>query len=172
MTALVRRVKQFLRAYRATIEPREMIGLSEYLDPAQRALFSRMAVSDQRHCLDLFYSLREQLGADGPLLQAALLHDVGKSAAPIRLWHRVAYVLLGKLSERARANLCARGGRGWRIPFFVLAHHTGLGADLALKSGCSGEVVALIRSHQRPVSPLMQLPAQSRMLALQAADDD
>ena len=172
MTAAVRRVKQFWRACRATVEPREMNGLSEYLDPAQRALFARMAVSDQRHCFDLFYSLRERMGTDGPLLQAALLHDVGKSAAPVRLWHRVAYVVLGKLSGRARAKLCARRGTGWRVPFFVLAHHTDLGADLALKAGCSGEVVALIRSHQRPVNPVMPLPAQSRLLALQAADDD
>ena len=172
MTASVRRVKQFWRAFRATVEPREMNDLSEYLDPAKRALFSRMAVSDQRHCLDLFYSLRERMGADGPLLQAALLHDAGKSAAPIHLWHRVAFVLLGNLSPRARAKLCARGDRPWRVPFFVLAHHTDLGADLALKAGCSGEVVALIRSHQRPVNPVMSLPVQSRLLALQAADDD
>jgi hypothetical protein len=172
MITAVRRVKQFWRACRATVEPREMNGLSEYLDPAQRALFARMAVSDQRHCLDLFYSLRGRMGADGPLLQAALLHDAGKSAAPIHLWHRVAYVLLGKFSQRARAKLCARGDRRWRVPFFVLAHHTDVGADLALKAGCSGEVVALIRSHQRPVNPVMPLPEQSRMLALQAADDD
>ena len=172
MTARVRRVKQFWRACRAAVEPREMYGLSEYLDPSQRALFARMTVSDQRHCLDMFYSLRERLGADGPLLQAALLHDSGKSAAPVRLWHRVVYVLLGRLSEPARSKLCAHGGRGWRAPFFVLAHHTDLGADLALKAGCSAEVVALIRSHQRPISPVMPLPSHRRLLALQSADDD
>jgi hypothetical protein len=54
----------------------------------------------------------------------------------------------------------------------VLAHHTDLGADLALKAGCSSEVIGLIRSHQRPVTQVMPLPAQSRLLALQAADDD
>ena len=172
MTAAVRRMKQFWRACRATVEPRELTGLSEYLDPAQRILFARMMVSDQRHCLDLFYSLRERMGTDGPLLQAALLHDVGKSVAPVRLWHRVVYVLLGRLSRGARAKLCARDDQGWRAPFFVLAHHTDLGADMALEAGCSAEVVALIRSHQRPVSPVMPLPVLSRLLALQSADDD
>ena len=172
MTVAARRVKQFWRALHAAVEPREMNALSEYLDPAQRTLFARMTVSDQRHCLDLFYSLREHMGADGPLLQAALLHDVGKSAAPVHLWHRVAFVLLGKLSPRARAKLCGRPGRGWRVPFFVLAHHTDLGADLARMAGCSTEVVALIRSHQRPVSPVTPQPVRSRLLALQAADDD
>jgi hypothetical protein len=172
MTTALHRVKQFWRAYRAEVEQRELTGLSEYLDPAQRALFARMSVGDQRHCLDLFYALRERVGIDEPLLHAALLHDAGKSAARIHIWQRVAYVLLGKLSQRLRAKLCASPERGWRHPFYVLAHHTDLGADLAAQAGCSDEVVALIRCHQRPVNPVLPMLAQSRLLALQAADDD
>jgi putative nucleotidyltransferase with HDIG domain len=172
MKTAVHRVKQLWRACSAEVEPREIAELSEYLNPEQRALFARMSVGDRRHCLDLFYALRERMGVDEPLLQAALLHDVGKSEALIHIWQRVAYVLLGKLSVRLRAKLCASARRGWRYPFFVLAHHAGLGADLARQAGCSDEVVALIGSHQRPLNPVLPIPAQGSLLALQAADDD
>ncbi len=156
---------------KAEVRPQELTVLSEYLNPAQRALFVGMSRSDQRHSLDLFYKLREAGEIDEALLQAALLHDVGKSLGRIGLWQRVAYVLLGKVSRRWRARFCAKPQRGWRHAFFVLAHHTQLGAEMARQAGCSEEVIALIREHQAPVTSIIPLPSQRKLRVLQAADD-
>lgn len=174
MSTVLHRIKQFVRAWRARVEPRELKLLSEYLDSAQRALFVKMAVSDQRHSLDLFYALRARGETDEALLQVALLHDVGKSQARIQLWQRVAYVLMGRLARRWRERFCASPARDWRYPFFVLAHHTELGAELAARAGCSEEVVALIRNHQRPITAQLALPilAQRKLRVLQAADNE
>ncbi len=174
MNTIFHRIKQFIRATRASVAPRELAALAEYLDPAQRALFAQMVVSDQRHSLDLFYILRGQGETDDALLQAALLHDAGKSQTRIHLWQRAVFVLMGKLSRRLRERFCASPCRNWRYAFFVLAHHTDLGAEMAQRAGCSDEVVALIRNHQRSITAQLSLPmpSQRKLRVLQAADNE
>jgi putative nucleotidyltransferase with HDIG domain len=171
MKAMAHRFQQFFRALRATVSPAERLLLREYLSREQRALFTRMTLSDQRHCLDLFYTLRDKGESDEALLQAALLHDVGKSEARIYLWQRVTYVLMGKVSKRWRNRFCDRSDRDWRYAFFVLAHHTEIGAALANRAGCADEVVELIRAHQSPITPKIPSAARRKLRALQAADN-
>jgi putative nucleotidyltransferase with HDIG domain len=171
MTTLLHRVKQFFRAWQAKVAPPELLMLREYLSSEQRTLFNRMSLSDQRHSLDLFYTLRDKGETDDALLQTALLHDVGKSAARIHLWQRVAYVVMGKVSRRWRKRFCDQPQRDWRYAFFVLAHHMEIGAALANRAGCADEVVELIRAHQSPITPKIPSAARRKLRALQAADN-
>lgn len=102
-------------------------------------------------------------GHDDPVVwRAALLHDVGKAAAPIRLWHRVAFVLLGAVAPGAREML-ARRSIGWRGGFFALAHHQRIGAAVLRGAGADPAIVALVGG--------TSLPEDRRRRLLEEADE-
>jgi hypothetical protein len=157
------RVGQFFRAAFARIEPHERACIRQYLTPAQAALFEQMARADQRHGLDVLYALQRAGYDDRALLQAALLHDVGKAAVRLTLWHRVAVVLIGRFAPHWLDRL-ARDQRWWAAAFAAQVRHPEVGAQRAAEAGCSAEVVDLIRRHQDPDS------GDSRLAALQSAD--
>lgn len=134
-----------------------------------------MALRDQRHSLNVLYTL-VAAGNDQPdLLAAALLHDVAKTVQPgrrLRMPHRVAIVLTNALWPDLVQRLAREDPADWRYPFYVHLHHPAQGAALAREAGCSELTAALIGRHQdRLVDP----PAneEDRLLALlQAADDE
>lgn len=143
--AAVSRVRQFLAAVRARISDDEMAVLEQYLAPSQRNLFWAMSPIDQRHCLDVFNNLLQQGHSDLDLLRAALLHDVGKRG--IRLWHRVAGVLLEAFWPPQLEKLAVNRPQSWLYGFYIYRHHADLSAEWAERSGCSSSVVELIRGH-------------------------
>ena len=142
------RAWQFFRAAFARVHKHEYALVERYLLPAQVALFRRMAPCDRRHGLDVFYTLRDAGYQDRALLQAALLHDVGKAAARLTIWHRVGVVLMGRLVPDWLARLAA-DGRGWRAPLAAHAQHAQTGALWATRVDCSLDTVELIRLHHR-----------------------
>lgn len=159
--AAIYRVQQFARAVGAWFRPdgADETLLARYLAPDAVALFRTMPHYDQQHALRVAQTLRAQGQDDADLLAAALLHDVGKSASGgpgasrvsrLRLWHRVATVLMRAL----RPGLLEQIGRdepgSWRRAFYVQQHHAALGAELARRAGCSARTEALIRDHEDP----------------------
>ena len=86
------------------------------------------------------------------LIEAALLHDVGKAQAKITVWHRTLIVLLGALRPGWLAPLTRPPtpgqARSWRYPFYVARRHAALGADLCAEAGCAPETVTLVRLHE------------------------
>jgi hypothetical protein len=83
-------------------------------------------------------------GLDDPdLLQAALLHDVGKGGH-LRLWHRVAGVLLEAIVPRLLERW-ANGVAGPENAWWVYLHHGKLSADLAELAGVNRRAVAIMR---------------------------
>lgn len=181
------RVGQFAMSLWPRVAQDERALLTLWLPPKAANLFLSMGRRDQRHSLNVFYTLRSA-GLEQPdLLAAALLHDVGKSAYEgrrLRLWHRVAIVLLAAFAPRQLARLSARGDtcrcqpQSWRYPFYLHAAHPELGARLAQEAGCSELTVALIRRHQMRLladQPSVMLrpegDEESLLATLQAADD-
>jgi len=166
----VYRVAQFMRALLGRVRSDELAVVDEYLTPLQRALFRRQSRYDQRHSLDVFFDLRAQGETNEDLLQAALLHDVGKE----RLWLgvRVAVVLLEAFYPEGLRWLARRERWGpWRNPFFIHRAHPLRGAILAQAAGCSPTTVALIRRHQEPLAGNPDIDPLAPLLArLQAAD--
>jgi putative nucleotidyltransferase with HDIG domain len=154
MSALYR-IQQFARAAGSWVRPAQIDAgpVSRYLSPAGIELFRAMPRYDQRHALAVFHSLWAEGQKEPDLLVAALLHDVGKTWHPtggVRLWHRVAAVLLRSLSPELLEQISQDQPGSWRQPFFVQEHHAAISAELAEQVGCGSRVVELIRRHEDP----------------------
>lgn len=116
----------------------------------------------RRHAVDVCRRLYEQGWRDSALLQAALLHDVGKGRQPLLL--RAVVVLFEQLAPWAIARL----GTGSTGPWAFLYRdrmHAAVGADLILKAGGAPEIARIVAAHYDPV------PDDERIRALQLVDD-
>ncbi len=148
--------------------------------PDQQQLFARMSPNDQRHALAVARSLQQAGYHDRALLQAALLHDVGKSLGQ-PIIHRVLIVLLEAFWPAALKRLSAPssppclqrgpGGDWWRHPFVIHAQHPDIGAEWARTAGCDPLAVGLIARHQEILSPAPTGPEDELLAALQWADN-
>jgi hypothetical protein len=158
------RSRQFFGALRAEVGEDDRVRVARVLGPELERLFYTMDLRDQRHGLDVLGSLERRGHDDDVLLAAALLHDVGKG--PIRLWHRVAFVLLEAASPRLLERVASRDGASWRRTLWRCRHHPELGAALAEAAGAPSQAVRLIRMQDERDSgdPMLTL--------LQQADED
>ena len=142
--------------------PCDLADMRRVLPPPLEALFLRQTAGEQAHALRVMHRV-DAGGLEAgrlELLQAALLHDVGKTRAPLSLPERVAVVLAGRLWPRLKAR------SNWR-PFVTARCHAEWGADMCAEAGAPPLTVELVRRHQSPAAP------DDRLLAvLQMADDD
>jgi len=146
------RLGQFFQALTARqLAPSELEEIDSILTPTQQTLFRRMCTNDQRHSLQVLQTLIKMGEMNRDLLTAALLHDVGKSPYPLRLWERPVVVLI----RRFRPATAVRWGdpmgkepRGWKRPFIIYEQHPDWGAEMANAAGCSPLTTWLIRWHQ------------------------
>jgi putative nucleotidyltransferase with HDIG domain len=107
-----------------------------------------MSPAEQAHALRVFAALKMR-GLDHPsLLEAALLHDVGKSLHPLYPWER-AWVVLGNAFFPHRVEAWGQGEpKGWRKAFAVGAQHAEWGAQMLTRAGADDLTVRLVRQHQ------------------------
>jgi hypothetical protein len=178
------RVRQFGSALATRGRPLTEADRTEvraWLPATARPLFDAMPHNDQHHSLNVLRSLCAAGHPEPALMQAALLHDAAKSTGGVNLFHRVALVLIkivwpDWLAYMAQAPSPARGNL--RYPFWVLANHPRLGAELAAAAGCDPLAVTLIRRHQETgrgaEDPLRGSGGDVALLltALRTADDD
>ena len=138
------RVGQFIGHLTARVDPGEIERARPLLPDTAWALFSGMPTADRRHALDVAARLAAAGQRDPDLVTAALLHDNAKGHR-MRLWHRVAGVLLDALAPKALARLASSEAQSWRYPFHLYLHHAALSADAALVAGCSPRAATFIR---------------------------
>ena len=130
---LVRRFFGFLTA--RPLAPSEQRFVHDALSPELARLFSRQRVEDQRHAMDM----AKRVAPRPELVEAALMHDVGKVASG-----------LGAIGR----SLATIGGVA-RIPlptdWTVYLEHGPIGAAMLEASGAGRLAVAFARSHPGPV---------------------
>jgi hypothetical protein len=157
---LIYRSRQFWQAIRSHSSQEDLELLSSILTPEQLELFQQMQASEQAHSLHILRVLMAQGEKNSDLHTAALLHDVGKIRAPLRVWERALVVIV-----KALCPVCLRkwgseidGGSleelGWRRAFVVAEQHPHWGAALAAQHDVSPQAVALIARHQEELIPL------------------
>jgi hypothetical protein len=175
------RLRQFLNALYAAPSSGELDKVRSLLTPPQMALFLRMHCSEQAHSIQVMGAVFHasngiQAEARQDLLRAALLHDVGKSRYPVRIWERVLIVLSkvllpGKVKHWGK-GAAEGGGLGLRRAFVVSQQHPIWGAKMAAEAGASPLVSALIRRHQDPRSNSSEGMEDRLLQILQAADHE
>ena len=163
------RLGQFVRACCGGVAEGEFEPALSVLPPQARRLFLRQAGQDQRHVLAVYNALIAAGHTSPALLQAALLHDVGKTAGGAPIIARGFIVLLRRVSPTLALRLGQGPQEGWRRPFVVLATHAEEGARLAAEAGCLPLAVSLIRRHEEG-PPSLQTDEDRLLAALQAAD--
>jgi hypothetical protein len=166
------RTRQFWLAWRApSLKDHDLASACKILTAEQMQLFSRLQPSEQVHALRVLQTVQQHGERDPDLHAAALLHDIGKVRAPLRLWERVLIVLVrGFFPKRARIwgyGQC----RGWRRPFVVAEQHPVWGGQMAAEVGATPLAASLIRRHQSPNQLEPVSPGEDRLLEiLQQAD--
>lgn len=170
------RVRQFVRSLQARpLDPLELAYLQSILTPAQFALFEAFPLYEQRHALNVCRTLTGAgFGYDRDLLQASLLHDLGKfdpvTGQSIPVWVKVANVAAGKLAgplyRRWRERQKPAQPGNWRYYFWLQAAHETRGATLARQAGGGPRVAALIGECKK-----LQQQGDKAALALGWADD-
>lgn len=140
--------------------------MAHMLTPAEQRLFAAMPVYDQRHCLDVYYTLCAAGHNDPFLLRAAIIHDCGKvddDGRPMTLrWYTWA-TLLRRLSPPLY-QAAAASGRGWLRPIRIYAEHAWRGSRMAAAADSPPEIVTTLR-HYHDAAP------SGRAALLQWADE-
>lgn len=173
------RLRQFWHTLTEVPTRENLLQASQVLSPSLMKLFMRMPPREQAHSLWIYDRLLQQNETDHDLLVAALLHDVGKSRYPLRLWERVV-IVLGKAWFPERAKIWGKGAPlGWKRPFVIAEQHPAWGAELAAQAGAAPLAVALIQHHQdAPNAILGRASEENRSLELrllsrlQSLDDE
>jgi hypothetical protein len=130
----------------------------EQLNAGEQGLWRRMSAADRRHAIGVAERAATTLGASatGPVLAAALLHDVGKVDSD-----------LGPLG-RALATVIDR--RSGSSRFARYRRHDQIGAAMLDQAGSDPLTIAWAREHHLSEANWSLRPDLAH--ALKAADDD
>lgn len=152
------RLGQFWRVWRARPLPAEARErITAVLTPEEIALFDQFSLSDQQHSYQVLRTLQANGQAHPDLLAAALLHDVGKTRAPLSIWQR-SLIVLAQAFVPGKTAVWGQGRvDSWQRPFVVKTQHPIWGAEMARAANSRPLTIELIRRHQEhlPETPAL-----------------
>lgn len=164
------RIGQYFRALGDKPDEKGLSRAREVLSPQLFDLFSQMLPFEQAHAVRVLNEIEARGHDDSALLQAALLHDVGKARYPLRPWERAFAVILRKITP-ALAEKWGQGEPiGLRAGLAVKAQHAAWGSEMAAEAGADEGVLWLIHHHQDEDISTLPKKQQSLLSILQEAD--
>ena len=166
------RLRQGFKALLAFSQPVDVKLASRYLSPKLLALFQNMNRDEQLHSLNVLRDVLAQGTTPSELAVAALLHDVGKSCYPIRVWQKTLAVLV----RTVWPDLYRRWSKGnplnlWQRPFVVYERHPQWGAEWVAEAGGSETAQWLVAHHADDSELWNDHPNFEMLRRLQEADD-
>lgn len=116
-----------------------------------------MNLADQRHALNVAYTVGELAAAANPavdrqlLIKCALLHDIGKVKGDVSTVDKIIAVLLDNFASDW-ARKWARQGRGGKLAnirhaVYIYYHHAARGAAMLTARGASKQLAQLVAGH-------------------------
>lgn len=132
---LSRRFFQVINAQ--PLRPSEQAVVAGFLSEPEQRLFWRQSSADQRHAFETMRRLRHHTEVEAAI-QAALLHDVGKTNARLGAIGRVVATLFDAVGVPLRGRLAA------------YRRHGALGAQMLESAGAAPLVVDFARRHPDP----------------------
>ena len=166
------RASQFFLALFARLTPEDLLLIEKHLSPSLMEAFQRMSRSDQLHGIRVLRSVCARGETDPTLCAAALLHDVGKSRHPFRLWDRILVVLGSALIPGAIERWGNGEPRGWRRAFVIASQHPQWGAEIIRAAGGSEDLATLVIRHQETSPSHPETTIDHLLFRLQVADGE
>ena len=166
------RIRQFWLAWHTQpLTEEELAPARSVLTAKQMDLFSRLQPSEQIHAIRVLQTVQRQGENDPDLQTAALLHDIGKARAPLKIWERVV-IVLGKAFFPNHVKSWGLGTpSGWRRPFVISEQHPAWGGEMAFEADTSPFAISLIQEHQSIEKKPFKTSYQNHLLRiLQHAD--
>jgi len=169
------RVRQFKQAVLAPeLNDDQLAKIQAILSDREFALFLKFDHGEQWHSYQVMRTLQDAGHTQPDLLQAGLLHDVGKTRSPLSVWDRSLIVAMKKVMPEKTAVWGKDSAQGWKRPFVVKEKHPEWGAEMAQVAGSSALVVNLIRRHQDDLVEIVDAETKEEvklLRLLQWADD-
>ena len=158
---MANRLKQFYRACTAKVDDQDLIFVKSWLSDNELALFLRMSIIDQKHCINVA-STAQTLGKNWKLnvpllMRAALLHDCGRKDGDLGLIGKSIAVLYDKIfgykrftsiKTPPRMNLYYKLYQLLRVYY----HHPELSAAELVQIQAVDELLEIILSHHKPAT--------------------
>lgn len=166
------RVRQFKQAVSAPdLSDAQLAEIQAMLSDSEFALFLKFDQGEQWHSFQVMRTLQDAGHAQPDLLQAALLHDVGKTRSPLSVWDRSLIVAVKKVMPEKTAVWGKDSADGWKRPFVVKEKHPEWGSEMVEAAGSSALVVSLVRRHQDDLAETGATNEDKLLRLLQWADD-
>lgn len=145
MISPMRRVGQFWRHASARVTEQDLARAEQVLGPLA-PFFRELPVNDQRHGLDVLETVMSHEHQPAELLlQAALLHDIGKREAHFSVIERSLTVFLRAVSP-GTLNKLQRSRPAFALRYGIYSDHARIGAERLRLAGAS-DLASIVAEH-------------------------